>query len=134
MAVVRELQDIGFVSYKINTTFLALIPKVVCPTHITDYRSISLLHGVYKILEKTLAIGLKIVLESIISPLQGTVVKGRKILEEILTANELVDLKMRSKEMGLLVKVDFRKTFDCISWGCIDYVPVRMGFGMRWHG
>lgn len=113
--MVRELQDKCFVSCKLNTTFLALLPKVDHPLNILDYRSISLLYGVYKVLAKTLAIWLDSVLVSLISQYQGVVVKGRYILEEFLIANKLVDLRIRVKEPGIVCKIDFRKAFDCIN-------------------
>lgn len=33
----------------------------------------------------------------------------------------------------MLVKVDFEKAHDCVSWGFFRYMLVRMGFGARWR-
>lgn len=52
MAVVKELQDNCLVNWRVNTTFLALVLKVDNPSSISDYRPISSLHEVYKILAK----------------------------------------------------------------------------------
>lgn len=72
-------------------------------------------------------------IDKLISPYQGAAIKGMSILDEVLIANELVDSRVRSKESGHLCKVDFQKAFDCISWGCLDYVFTRMGFGLKWR-
>lgn len=111
MKVVLDLQEYSFVSWRINTTFISLVPKVEQPKCIGEYRPISLLHGMYKILTKTLAMRLKQVLDRLISPYQGAAIKGHSILDEVLVANELVDTRLRIKESGLLCKVDFQKAF-----------------------
>lgn len=82
MAVAHDLQDMSFVSWMINTTFLTLIPKVECPMQISEYCPASLLQGVYNILDKTLATRFLY---------QGAAVRGMNIFEEILIANELRD-------------------------------------------
>lgn len=133
MKVVLDLQECSFVSWRINTTFISLLPKVEQQNYIGEYRLISLLHGVYKILAKTLAMRLESVLDRLISPYQRVAIKGHSILDEVLVANELADSRLRIKEPGLLYKVDFQKLFDCMSWGCLDYVLSRMGYGLKWR-
>lgn len=61
----------------LNNTFIALIPKKHAAKELKDYRSISLLSSVYKIIAKMLLIQLKTVHKSIISPLQGAFITGR---------------------------------------------------------
>jgi tripartite-type tricarboxylate transporter receptor subunit TctC len=61
----------------INATFLALIPKKFGAVDLKDFRPISLVSGVYKIVAKVLANRLRRVVENIISNPQNAFVKGR---------------------------------------------------------
>jgi hypothetical protein len=62
----------------INATFLALIPKKSGAVDLKDFRPISLVSGVYKIIAKVLANRLRKVVEKIISKSQNAFVKGRQ--------------------------------------------------------
>lgn len=122
MAVVQGLQDRCFVNWRINTTFLALLPKVDNPVLVGDFCPMGLLHGVYKIVAKTLALRLDEVMDSLVSQHQGMEAKGRNILEPVLIANELIDLRVKSKSLGISCKIDLQKAFDCVSWRGLDYI------------
>lgn len=59
-------------------SFIALIPKNDNPSSLNDYRPISLIGSMYKILAKVLSRRLKSILPSIISPSQSAFF-GREI-------------------------------------------------------
>ena len=61
----------------LNATFIALIPKKNGDSDIRDFRPISLVGSVYKILAKVLANRLKEVLDQLISESQNSFVGGR---------------------------------------------------------
>ena len=61
----------------LNATFIALIPKKAAAVEVKDFRPISLVGGVYKILAKVLAIRLRMVLGEIISAPQNAFVLNR---------------------------------------------------------
>jgi capsid portal protein len=65
----------------LNATFIALIPKKPGALKIKDFRHISLVSGVYKIIAKVLANRLKRVVEKVISKPQNGFVKGKQILD-----------------------------------------------------
>ena len=75
----------------VNHTILCLIPKKSKSKYVKDFRPISLVSSVYKILTKVLANRLREVLSDTISTSQGPFVKDRKILNVVLVANEVVE-------------------------------------------
>ncbi|CAJ2631793.1 unnamed protein product [Trifolium pratense] len=88
---ISEFHRNGRLTKGLNATFIALIPKVDSPQRLNDFRPISLVGSLYKILAKVLANRLRVVMGSVISESQTAFVKGRQILDGILVANEVVD-------------------------------------------
>jgi hypothetical protein len=68
----------------INASFLALIPKKFGAMDLKDFRLISLVSGVYKIIAKVIANRLRKVVDKIISKPKNAFVKGRQILDQLL--------------------------------------------------
>lgn len=133
--VMRFMSDFhrnGKLTRGINSTFIALIPKIDSPQRINDFRPISLVGSLYKILSKVLANRLKLVMGKIISDSQTAFVKNRQILDGILIANEVVD-EARKNKKELMFKVDFEKAFDSVDWGYLDSVMKKMAFPVLWR-
>ena len=80
-----------------------------------DYRPISLLGGLYKLLAKVLANRLKKVIGKVISPDQNAFIKGRQILDGSLIANEVIDAWQKRGEKGIVCKLDIEKAYDSIN-------------------
>jgi hypothetical protein len=123
----------GKLTKGINSTFIALIPKVDSPQRLNDFRPISLVGSLYKILAKVLANRLRMVIGSVISESQTAFVKDRQILDGILIANEVVDEARKTKKELLLFKVDFEKAYDSVDWGYLDAVMGKMAFPPLWR-
>ena len=74
-----------------NSTFISLIPKKDRSIKVKDFRPISLVSSVYKIITKVLATRLSEVLSDTISENQSAFILGRQISYATLIANEVVD-------------------------------------------
>ena len=68
--------------------------------------------NLYKLLAKVLANRLKNV---IVTEAQNAFVKGRQILDTILITNEVVDLRLKNNEVGVLYKLDIEKAYDLVN-------------------
>ena len=97
-----------------------------------DFRPISLLGGLYKLLAKVLANRLKKVLDRVVLVDQNAFVRGRQILDASLVANEVIDYWHKRKEKGLICRLDIEKAYDSINWKFLMKVLRKMGFGSRW--
>ena len=77
MTVFHHFHVVGQFEKSLNATFIALIPKKADTVEVKDFRPISLVGGVYKILAKVLAIQLHMVLGDIILAPQNAFVLNR---------------------------------------------------------
>jgi len=114
MRFISEFHRNDKLSRGINSTFIALIPKVDNPQRLNDFRPIALVGCLYKILSKVLANRLRLIIGRVVSDTQTTFVKERQILDGILIANEVVDEAQKSNKELILFKVDFEKAYDSV--------------------
>lgn len=115
----------------LNDTFIMLMPKCFDAKDLKDYRPISLLSSVYKIISKVLASRLKLVMKGIIVQPQCAFVEGRQILDSVLIANECIENRRLSSRNSLLCKLDMQKSYDHVNWDFLDYILSRMGFWVK---
>nr|GEV59447.1 RNA-directed DNA polymerase, eukaryota [Tanacetum cinerariifolium] len=97
-----------------NASFIALIPKVTDAKFVTDFRPISLIGSVYKVVTKILGNRLSLVMSDLVSDTQSAFMANRQILDGPFIMNELLAWCKRKRKQALIFKVDFAKAYDSI--------------------
>ncbi|GJZ21181.1 RNA-directed DNA polymerase, eukaryota [Tanacetum coccineum] len=115
-----------------NSSFVALIPKVTDAKFVNDFRPISLIGSMYKIVTKVLANRLALVISDLISDTQSAFVANRQILDGPFILNELLHWCKRKKKQAMFFKVDFAKAYDSVRWDYLLDVLEAFGFGGNW--
>ncbi|WKA01615.1 hypothetical protein VitviT2T_019886 [Vitis vinifera] len=115
MGFLKEFHEHGRFVRSLNSTFLVLIPKKAGVEDLRDFRPISLVGRLYKLLAKVLANRLKKVVGKVVSSTQNAFVEGRQILDAALIANEAIDSLLKRNESGVLCKLDLEKAYDHIN-------------------
>jgi hypothetical protein len=117
----------------LSAYFLTLIPKVKSPQALGDFRPISLLGCLYKMVTKVLANRLAKVMGDLISKNQSAFLKGRQLVEGVVVVNEVINFAKKNRKKCLIFKVDFEKAYDSVDWGFLDYMLGRFGFNSKWR-
>ncbi|XP_010419362.1 PREDICTED: uncharacterized protein LOC104705067 [Camelina sativa] len=116
-AAIREFFSSGSLLKQWNVTTLTLIPKSVNATTAADFRPISCLNTLYKVIAKLLTNRLQSLLSTVVSPFQSAFLPGRSLAENVLLATEMVHgYNWRNISPRGMLKVDLRKAFDSVRW------------------
>ncbi|GJR90258.1 RNA-directed DNA polymerase, eukaryota [Tanacetum coccineum] len=131
--VVSEFFSSGKFPLGCNSSFITLIPKMQDAKVIKDFRPISLIGSVYKIIVKLLANRLSLVIPDLISDVQSAFVTNRQILDGPFIINELISWCKLKKTKAMIFKVDFEKSFNSARWDYLDDILNKFGFGVKWR-
>jgi hypothetical protein len=115
----------------LNNIFICLIPKNKNPSTPADYRPIALCNVLLKIITKTIANRIKLILNDIISPHQSAFLPGRLITDNTLIAYESFHYlkNCKSRKHGYVgIKLDMAKAYDRIEWVFLEKTLTSMGF------
>jgi len=124
--------ETGSIPKGCNASFIALVPKVKDPSSLEQYRPISLVGAIYKVIAKVLVDRIKKVLNFVVDESQSAFLKGRGILDSVLVANEVVEDLRRRGRSGLCLKVDFEKAYDSVRWEFLYDMLYKMSFHSKW--
>lgn len=107
----------GILPAATNATILTLVPKFPGASKISEFRPISCLNTVCKLISRLLVKKLKTILPSLILPCQTAFVQGRLLLENTVLASDLINgYHMNKGAKKITIKVDIAKAFDTLSW------------------
>ncbi|GKA75418.1 RNA-directed DNA polymerase, eukaryota [Tanacetum coccineum] len=123
----------GFFPKGNNASFITLIPKVIDAKFVTDFRPISLIGSVYKVVTKILANRLSSVISDLVSESQSAFIANRQILDGPFILNEILSWCNRKKKQALIFKADFAKAYDSVRWDYLLEVLHAFGFGANWY-
>lgn len=126
-SVYMEIKEVfinGIIPSYLNETLMTLIPKCQSPETLNNYRPISLCNSVYKIISKIIVARIRPLLVDLISPVQSAFVPGRRGMDNVLIAQELLySLDLKKGKMGYMeVKLDLEKAYDTLEWNFIHKV------------
>jgi hypothetical protein len=116
----------------LNKANIILIQKKDDADSIGDFKPISLIHGVSKIVTKVLALRLAPFLSDLISPCQSAFIKKRSIHDNFLYVRNLTRKFHRARNPTLLLKLDISKAFDSVRWDYWLTLLQRRGFPLKW--
>ncbi|GJW45828.1 RNA-directed DNA polymerase, eukaryota, partial [Tanacetum coccineum] len=129
---VNHFYNNGFCHKGGNSSFIALIPKTQGAKLVKDFRPISLIGSLYKIITKLLVNRLVIVIGDLVNDVQSAFIANRQILDDPFILNELIHWCKAKKKKTMIFKVDFEKAFDYVRWDFLEDVLKKFGFGSRW--
>ncbi|GAU34591.1 hypothetical protein TSUD_15060 [Trifolium subterraneum] len=133
LAFMHEFHSSTLLPKAFSSYFVTLIPKILNPQSLGDFRPISLLGCFYKLVAKVLTKRLSTVMDSLTSKNQSAFLKGRLLVDGVLAINEVVDWVKKTKKECLVFKVDFEKAYDSVSWSFLEYMLRRFGFDGKWR-
>jgi Reverse transcriptase (RNA-dependent DNA polymerase) len=107
MALVTAVHNNSMDVSCLNKAQITLIPKREGASKIKEFRPISVINTIIKIITKLYSTRLQPFLPVIISKQQTAFVEGRSIMESFMTARELLHLYNKKKVPAVLFKVDF---------------------------
>ena len=114
---IRKFFATNFLPATANSTILTLVAKFLGATKISDFRHISCLNTIYKVISRLLVKRLKPILSDLILPCQTAFVKGRLLVENTTLAGELINGYHKNKgPKRITIQADIAKAFDTLSW------------------
>lgn len=117
---------------KLDYGLISLIPKTKETSNIKQYIPICLLGVDYKLFTKVKAKRLIALADSVINRNQTTFIPGRNILDGVVILHEtLHELRVR-KQKGVIMKLDFEKTYDKVQWSFLAEIMKKKGFPDKW--
>jgi hypothetical protein len=109
-----------------------LLPKSAETSTVKDFRPISLIHIVSKLISKVLTNRLAHRLSELVQANQTAFIKGRAIHDNFKMVQLSTRLLHAQKKSCMLFKIDIACAFDSVAWAFLIEILQHMGFSSRW--
>uniref|UniRef100_A0A452ZZM7 Reverse transcriptase domain-containing protein n=1 Tax=Aegilops tauschii subsp. strangulata TaxID=200361 RepID=A0A452ZZM7_AEGTS len=134
MAVIQRFDSLHTTNlHWLNSANIVLLPKKDGAESIVDFRPISLIHAVTKLIDKVLSSRLGPHMSALVSNAQSAFIKMRSIHDNFMSVRNLARRLHKSKTPSLLFKLDIRKAFDSVKWGYLLDLLRRRGFPSKYR-
>lgn len=136
--IIKEVQAFftsGCMPPSTNETHLRLIPKIISPKTVSDYRPIALCNVCYKVISKLMAKRLQPLLEMLIAEFQSAFIPKRTISDNVLITHKILHYLKSSKAQRhcyMAIKTDMSKAYDRLEWDFVETTLLRFGFHPIW--
>lgn len=117
----------------VNEANIVLLPKNQIAATISDYRSISPINSVAKIITKLLANLLAPCMNELVSTAQNAFIKKRCIHDNFIYSQRVIELLHQKRKPALFIKLDISKAFDSVGWTFLLEVMQALGFSIKWR-
>jgi hypothetical protein len=124
--------------FRLNFAMITLIRKENDAREMRKFRPVSLLNYSFKIFTKVLTNRFARILDRLISYQQSSFsyqqssfIKGRFILESVVTTHEIIHEVHRRKDQGLVFKIDYEKAYDRVNLDLLYEILACRGFGPK---
>jgi hypothetical protein len=117
---------------RLKFSLLTLIPKEDDAITIQKFRPIALTNCSFKIFSKCATNRLGLVSEELISQNQTTFIKGRYILESVVSAHEIIHDVAHSSQSSFIFKLDYEKAYDEVNREFMFKMLESRGFSPIW--
>ncbi|GJT20038.1 RNA-directed DNA polymerase, eukaryota, reverse transcriptase zinc-binding domain protein [Tanacetum coccineum] len=98
------------------SSYISLILNILDANMVRDFRPISLIGSLYKIIAKFLANRIVVVLGNLVNEVQSAFVVDREILDAPFILNKILQWCKSKKKQSLVFKVNFEKAYDSVQW------------------
>jgi hypothetical protein len=100
---------------RLNYANIIWTPKEDEARTLKKFKAISLINYSFKVFSKAMNNRLELVCDKLLSSNQIAFVRGRCILESVVSVHEIIHHTIKKKEKGLLLKLDYEKAHDRVS-------------------
>ncbi|CAI5469664.1 unnamed protein product [Closterium sp. Yama58-4] len=131
MKMIGEFTASGKLPDVANEAVTILLHKKGAGTDIKNYRLITLLSGVYKLLAKVVATRMKAVLGQVISKEQYGFLPGRRLTDALSMVADMIEAGRNENRDWYLLLIDFEKAYDSVRRGFMVETVAKSGFPPR---
>lgn len=75
---------------------------------------------------------MQLIIDYLIDPMQSSFIKNRSISENFILASKMVQSALKRKEPMIVLKLNFHKAFDTVSWDALFKTLEARGFPELW--